>query len=105
MLHSEVLHVGHIVPADGATEREFGAVWRVLDLERASLFAAAFGQVCDFISTDVVAIALPLVARLAEVSVSPAEPLRDRAAEFAFELDKICSVILALACAQAELRC
>lgn len=33
---------------------------------------------------------------LTEVSVSPAEPLRDRAAKLAFKLDKLCSVCLAL---------
>ena len=42
------------------------------------------------------------MAWFAEVCVAPAEPLGDRAAELAFELDKICSVDLARGRAQAE---
>jgi len=39
---------------------------------------------------------LPLVTRLTEMSVAPAEPLRDRAAEFALELDEVGTVLRAV---------
>lgn len=42
------------------------------------------------------------MARLAEVRVAPAEPLRDGAAEFAFEIDKVRAVLLAFAITKAE---
>ena len=42
------------------------------------------------------------MARLAEVSVAPAEPLGDRAAELAFELDEVCSVLFAVCVAETE---
>lgn len=101
---SEVLDVRVVVPADGAAEREFGSVGRVLDFERAASLAGAPGQLRDFVAADIVAVALPFVARFAEVGVAPAEPLRDRAAELALELDEVRPVLLALAGAEAELR-
>lgn len=42
------------------------------------------------------------MARLAEVSVAPAEPLRNRAAEFALELDKVGAVLRAGRDARAD---
>jgi hypothetical protein len=42
---------------------------------------------------DVIAIALLLMARLAEVSVAPTEPLRNTATELAFKLYKILAVL------------
>lgn len=84
-----------VVTAQGASEGEFRSVRRMLDLERAPLLARALGKFADFLARDVVAVALPLVAGFAEVGISPAEPLRDGAAEFALKLDEVESVLLA----------
>lgn len=54
--------------------------------------AEAFGQLVLGVLADVVAVALALVAGLAEVGVSPAEPLGYAAAELAFEFDEVFSV-------------
>ena len=75
-LSSEVLEIGYFVSADGTADRELGSVGRVLDLEGAGLDAGALGQFADLLAGHVVALALPLVARFAEVGVAPAEPLR-----------------------------
>lgn len=54
----------------------------------------ALRQLVLLFTRYVVAAALLFVARLAEMSVSPAEPLRNRAAEFTFVLDEILAVLL-----------
>ncbi len=36
------------------------------------------------------------MTRLTEMSVAPAEPLRDGAAEFTLELDEVCTVLRAV---------
>ena len=95
-LSSEVLEIGYFVSADGTADRELGSVGRVLDLEGAGLDAGALGQFADLLAGYVVALTLPRMARLAEVGVAPAEPLRDRAAELAFELDEVGAVVLAV---------
>ena len=53
----------------------------------------------------VVSTALFLVARLTEMSVSPAEPLGDGAAEFAFKLDEVYTVLPTLGVADSESVC
>ena len=65
--------------------------------------AWALGQLADLFAGDVVSVALLLVAWLAEMRVSPAEPLGNGAAELAFELDEVRAVGLAVRGAQAEL--
>ena len=45
------------------------------------------------------------MAWVAEVSVSPAEPLRDGTTEFALELDKVSAVLCALRIADTECVC
>lgn len=52
----------------------------------------AFGELVFGILAHVVSVALALVARLAEVGVSPAEPLGDTTAELALEFNEILSV-------------
>ena len=54
------------------------------------------------LSRHVVARALLLVARLAEVGVTPAEPLGYRTTEFAFVLDVVGAVLVALLHAAAN---
>jgi hypothetical protein len=65
----------------------------VLAASRAFTLAEAFWQLVFGVFADVVAVALALVAGLAEVGVAPAEPLGDGAAELAFELDEVFSVL------------
>jgi hypothetical protein len=48
------------------------------------------------IFANVVSIALPLVAGFTEVCISPTKPLGNTAAEFAFELDKVLTVLWAI---------
>ena len=74
----------------------------MVNLEWASFLTRAFRQLRLLVSAYIIAIALSFVARLAEVRVSPAEPLRDRAAEFALELDKVCAVLFANSLTKAE---
>ena len=73
----------------------------MLDFERASCLAWAFRQLADLFTADIVTITLPLMTRFAEVGITPAEPLRDRAAELALELNKISAMFFAVACAQS----
>jgi hypothetical protein len=68
----------------------------MLYLERAGVCARAPGQLVLGVARHIVAVDLPLVARLAEVSVAPAEPLGDRATEFTLELDIVGTVLLAV---------
>ena len=44
----------------------------------------------------IVPVDLALVTWFTEMGVSPAEPLRDGAAEFALELDEVCTVLRAV---------
>ena len=74
----------------------------MFNTEWASCLTRALWQLRYFVSADVVAIALPLVARIAKVRVSPAEPLRNTAAEFALELDEIGAMFWARAFSESE---
>jgi hypothetical protein len=93
---SEVFYVSNLVSADGASECVFLSIGRMLYLERAGVCARAPGQLVLGVAGHIVAVDLPLVARLAEVSVAPAEPLSDRATEFTLELDIVSAVLLAV---------
>ena len=74
-MKSEVLDIGLHVTANGAAQGELCTVGRVTDLERASFLAWALWQFTNLFARNVIAIALPLVAWLAEVRIAPAEPL------------------------------
>ena len=100
---SEIFNIRHLVATDGAAEGEFIAVGWMLDFEGAELLALALGQLTYLFATYVVTGALFFVTRLAEVRVAPAEPLRDRAAELALELDEVRSVLLAVCRPEPEL--
>lgn len=67
----------------------------MLHFEWTHFCAATLRQLRDLLPRDVVARALPLVTLLAKVRVAPAEPLRDRAAKLALELDKVYAVSFA----------
>lgn len=57
--------------------------------------SCALRQLILLVLAQVVALALPLVAVVAEVSRTPAEPVRDRAAEATLKVNKVHSVFLA----------
>ncbi len=77
----------------------------MLDLQGALAGTGALGQVASLVARYVVSLVLPLVARLAEVSVAPAEPLGDLAAELALEFDEISAVLLAVLLPRRVARC
>lgn len=81
------------VPADRAPQHLFLSVFAVPATHRTNSFASAFGQLLLGVLADVVALALALVAGLAEVRVAPAEPLRDAAAELALEFYEVLAVL------------
>lgn len=68
----------------------------MLHFQGALIWARALRKLFLLLSRYVVSTALRLVAWLAEVSVTPAEPLGDTATELALEVDKFLSVLLAL---------
>lgn len=72
------------------------------NLDWAVFLAGALGQLTLFLARDIVTRTLSFMTGFAEVSVSPAEPLRDRAAELAFELDKVHAVSAAIGITQPE---
>ena len=72
------------------------------NLEWAVLLAGALGQLTNFLARDVVTRTLSFVTGFAEVSVAPAKPLRDRAAELALELDKVHTMSAAIGITQPE---
>lgn len=45
------------------------------------------------------------MARLTKVGVTPAEPLRDGAAELTFEIDKVCTMLRAVSISDTKLLC
>lgn len=53
-------------------------------------------QLITRLPRHVVPTALSFMASLAEMSITPAEPLRDRTTEFAFELDEFSAVLAAI---------
>jgi len=61
----------------------------------ALFWTRALREVLSFLPGHVVATALLLVAGLAEMCVTPAEPLRNIAAKLAFEFNELGSVFLA----------
>ena len=65
---------------------------RVLDFERAFLWAWALRQFARLLPRDVIARTLPLVAWLTEMRIAPAEPLRYIATELALEFNEVCPV-------------
>jgi hypothetical protein len=75
----------------------------VLD-SQGTLGAQAFRQLLFGLSRNIVAVNLSFVAGLAEVSVPPAEPLGNRAAELAFELNVVTAMLRAVlnACADVH---
>lgn len=73
------------------------------DFQRATGRAWALRQLARLLARDVVSFALALVARFAEVGVTPAEPLGDRAAELALEFHEVGAVVLATRVAKAKL--
>lgn len=93
---SEVLLVFFDVSAERAAQSTLLPVRLVVDLERALVLAWALRQLIRRVLRDVVAVALTLVTRLAEVSRAPAEPLRDGATVSALELDEILPMLLAV---------
>lgn len=68
----------------------------MLYLERAFSLAWTLGQLVFIFPTNIVARALFLVTWFAKMSVTPTEPLCNRAAELALELDELCTVLLAV---------
>jgi len=65
----------------------------MLSFERALSFAWALWKLCLSFPGDVFTIALFLMTWLAEMSVTPTEPLGDWATKFAFEVDEVCTVL------------
>ena len=63
----------------------------------------ALRQFAGLFARDVVALALAFVARFAEVRVAPAEPLGDRATEFALELYKVGAMLVTTCVAKTKL--
>lgn len=74
----------------------------MLYLQWAVLLAGALGQLTLFLARDVVTCTLSFVTGFTKVSVAPAEPLRDRAAELALELDKVHTMSAAIGITQPE---
>ncbi len=68
----------------------------MLYLEWALLRTKAFRQLALLLSRYVVSIVLPCMTRLAEVSITPAEPLSYIATELALEFDVVKSVLRAV---------
>jgi hypothetical protein len=60
------------------------------------LLPLALRQLTEFLLRKIVTFVLPCMAGFAEVSVAPAEPLTCLTAEFAFKLDELCSMDLAV---------
>lgn len=100
---SEVLDIRLSIAANGAAQGELCAIRWVIYFERTSLLSWALWQFTCLFARNVVATALAFVAWFAEVCVTPAEPLRDRAAKLALELDKICAMNIAVCRTQTEL--
>ncbi len=59
-------------------------------------WSQTFWQFIFRVFAYIVSVALPLMTRLAEVSVPPAEPLRNAAAKLTFELNEILPVLRAV---------
>ncbi len=59
-------------------------------------YAQAFGKLVLSVFAYIVSVTLALVAGLAEMSVSPAEPLSNAAAKLAFELNEVFSMLRAI---------
>ena len=68
----------------------------MFNLKRTLFDSWTLGEFLFFLSGHVVTRALLLVAGLAKMSVSPAEPLRDAAAKLAFIFYEIHSVLFAI---------
>jgi hypothetical protein len=93
---SELFLVVFVVSADGATQHSFFSVSLVIAAHRALSGSWALRQLCLGVFADVVSTALSFMAGVAEVSVAPTEPLRNAAAEFAFELDEVLAMFRAV---------
>jgi hypothetical protein len=93
---SEVPSIGARIPANSAPQSELLPIVGVLDGERTAGGTLAVRQLLLGLAGHVVARQLLRVARLAEVSVAPAEPLGNRAAELALELNEVGAVLLAV---------
>ena len=90
--YSELFGIRGHISAYRTSERELLPIRRVLDFERAFLWAWALRQFAWLLPRDVIACTLPLMAWLTEVRIAPAEPLRYIATELALELNEVCSV-------------
>ena len=80
------------VPADGASQHLFLPVAVMIAPNRTGPRPFALRKLVLCILADIVPTALLFMAGIAEVSVSPAEPLSYAATELAFELYKVFSV-------------
>lgn len=81
------------IATDSASQHLLLAVSLVISAYGAGRGSWAFGQLIFGILAHVISIALSFVAGLAEMGVSPAEPLSDAAAKFALELDEVLPVL------------
>ena len=91
-MSSKALVVLFEITADRTTQHLLLAVVPVLAACRAFTRTQAFWQLVFRVFAYVVAVALTLVAGLAEMGVSPAEPLSNAAAKFTLEFDEIFSM-------------
>lgn len=90
---SEALVVFFVVAADGTAHHLLLAVAVVVPADGTAALPRTRGEFFLRVLADVVAVALPFVAALAEVGVAPTEPLADAATKLALELDEVLSVL------------
>ena len=92
LMISEVLGIFFHVSAYTTTNSVFFAVWRMIHFNWTPLFSRTLWQLIPWFSRYIITAALLFVARLTEMSVSPAEPLSYWAAEFALILNEFQSM-------------
>ena len=68
----------------------------MLDLEWAVFRTLTLWKLITRFSRNIVAVALSFVTRLTKMCITPAEPLSNRTAKFAFEFDEVLTVFFAV---------
>lgn len=90
---SEVSRIICHIPTNTTSKRIFFTVWWMLYFKRTLILAWTFWQLVSRFSWHIITVTLSLVTRLTKMCVTPAEPLGNRAAKFAFKFYEISSVL------------